>query len=86
MPLESVTVAGQIVPFKITKRGSLKLHCVFHKEKKPSLHIYKTGSFKCHGCAETGHVKDHYELYVCFDRARYLQVEEAGQMRFPWFE
>ena len=60
--------------------------CIFHKEKTPSLRIWPSGRFRCHGCGERGKVKDHPQLFQVFERDKIRRLEEAGQLRFPGFD
>jgi DNA primase len=55
--------------------------CVFHDEKTPSLRVWPSGFFKCHGCGESGKAEDHPKILAAFDRVRMAELERAGQMK-----
>lgn len=76
------------IPRKFTIRQSATIDttCVFHLDKTPSLRIWPNGRFRCYGCREHGHVKDHPELRLLFDQAHFRLLEAAGQLRLPGFE
>lgn len=63
--------------------------CIFHREKTPSLRIWRDGRFICYGCQEQGFVQGHPELMAVFNEVHRIppkQLEEAGQLRLPGIE
>ena len=68
---------------KVTRTGILMLPCVFHTEKTPSLRVWVSGRFYCHGCGERGHVDEHPELASIVSRVRMERLEFKGQLRLP---
>lgn len=63
----------------------MKILCVFHKEKTPSLHVRKNGTFRCYGCGAKGHVDDYPQVLQASERKKVERLEAAGQLRFPGF-
>lgn len=77
----------------VSCNGTITINCVFHREKTPSLTIWKSGAFWCHGCQESGHVREHAELLAIYSEVHpqlvepvpHEVLEEAGQLRLPGF-
>ena len=57
VPWESVIRALRLQA-KRRASGVLVGSCVFHRERTPSLHLWPSGRFRCHGCGAAGTVRD----------------------------
>ena len=61
------------------------LHCPFHEDSSPSLHIYQDGGWKCFGCGKHGDTLDWlgYALYGDqYDPASHLRdvIDHVGEL------
>lgn len=59
----------------------MKIKCIFHKEKNPSLKIRNNGSFKCYGCGKIGKIENYEELKIAYNNYIHNQLELKGQLR-----
>lgn len=71
---------------RLTSSGKIILLCVFHKERTPSLHIWPSGLFCCHGCQEKGHVRDNDTLLALFHSVYPPEqlLHNENQLLFPF--
>ncbi|MFA6058602.1 MAG: CHC2 zinc finger domain-containing protein [Taibaiella sp.] len=61
MPIIVLDIFGEKVK-KANRGGYWKVHCPFHDDSNPSLHIHQvSGHFRCHACgAKSGNILAYY--------------------------
>lgn len=75
------------IPYR-TSGGRVYLLCVFHREKSPSLVVFPSGRFLCHGCGTGGVVVAYPELFNHPELAEHfptLGEVDPRQLRLPGF-
>jgi DNA primase catalytic core len=79
-PIEDVVAETVSLPPQRSPQG-YKIHCPFHHDAQPSLHVYpQTDSWWCYGCNRGGDVFDWIQLRdkVGFREALGILVDQAG--------
>lgn len=73
--------------------GALDMLCLFHVERTPSLRVWPSGKWLCHGCRRSGDMDEllgtdsvlTYQLAQIAERERVEGLERAGQLRLDFY-
>lgn len=79
--------AGRPRTTRISNGDRITTHCLYHRDKRPSLVIWPSGHLYCHGCHHRGHIDDDERLKILYEKFHYRRRQEnKNQLSLPFEE